>query len=183
MPVWAFKEQLTNSLKVTEKRGRNHFLVKLHVLHRFAFVAKLPEIIAVGFWLVAISAILVVATLQAFWFFLSFALVAHGSLASRTLLNESQAKVVELETHLKDQAWLGLISPYVIGPTNVQFCFTDLFYQVSQKGTCIRLHGRGTYFLLSTRTNPKKKMSSICKTWTLDWDWRYDAITETATLT
>ena len=47
--VWLFKEQLTNSLKVTEKRGRNHFLVKLHVLHRFAFVASLPEIISVSF--------------------------------------------------------------------------------------------------------------------------------------
>ena len=50
---------------------------------------------------------LVVATLQAFQFFQSFALAAHGALAQRTLLNESQAKVIELETHLKDQAWLG----------------------------------------------------------------------------
>lgn len=41
MPVWAFKEQLTNSLKVTEKRGRNHFLVKLHVLHRFCYCCQL----------------------------------------------------------------------------------------------------------------------------------------------
>ena len=70
--------------------------------------------------MVAISATLVVATLQAFLFFQSFALVAYGSLASRTLLNESQAKVIELETHLKDQAWLGLISPCVIDPSHVK---------------------------------------------------------------
>ena len=41
MPVCPLKEQLTNSLKVTEKRGRNHFLVKLHRFASFCFCCQL----------------------------------------------------------------------------------------------------------------------------------------------